>query len=62
MTELHLKKEWLIKDAIASGLTQSTDPKEAEKEYRCHNCKDESKCRFAWDAYNIGDDWCLAEK
>lgn len=62
IVDKHLKTEWLIKDAIKSELTISTNVEEAKKEYRCFNCKDESTCRFAWDAYNIGDDWCLAEK
>jgi len=57
-----MTKEELIKDAITHDLTQSKDPLDAEKEYRCYKCKDEHQCQYAWDAYNISDGWCLAEK
>lgn len=61
MTDKHLKKEWLIKDAIGCELTQSTNPQEAEREFTCHGCQDEPECRYAWDAYNLHGD-CLASK
>jgi hypothetical protein len=57
----HLKKEWLIKDAVMCGATKSKSFEEAEKEFTCANCTDEPTCRFAWDAYNLNND-CLASK
>jgi len=57
-----LTKDELIQDAITHNLVTSKDPKEAEKEYRCHECPEEKTCKYAWDHYNIGDDGCLAEK
>lgn len=61
MTDTHLKKEWLIKDAIACELTLSTNLQEAEREYTCYGCPDEPTCRYAWDHYNLQGD-CLAAK
>jgi hypothetical protein len=59
--QLHLKKEWLIRDAIGQELTQSTNLQLAELEFTCHGCQDEPGCRYAWDAYNLHGD-CLASK
>jgi len=57
-----LTKDQLIQDAIIHGLVSSETFEGAKAEFRCHKCPDEPTCKFAWDLYNIGDDWCLAEK
>ena len=57
-----MTKDELIQDAITHELTTSRDAKEAEKEFSCYQCSEEKECKVAWDAYNIGNGWCLGSK
>lgn len=59
---LDRRRDRLVKLAIDGGYTTSLDVAEATKEFQCHTCESRYNCRVSWDAYNIGDDWCLAVK